>query len=157
MTQPDLDQRHRRASRTILVLLCVTAFLALIAYLGKGYFRQRSSSSIDGVVRITIFIFGLGAVALRRTRFTTMRLQDIGALSGAAGLLDTLQKTTLQLAVIAAVIAAIGFIATIATGNDFYTYGGGLVAIAVLLYAYPTKSSWQRAVRQFASAPESGT
>lgn len=155
MLHADLDQRQKRAKRTILILLGGTVLLALIAYLGKEHFRQQPSRSIDGVVRITIFIFGLGAVALRRTRFATMRLQDIGALAGAAGLLDTLDKTTFQLAMIGAVIAVIGFIATVSTGNDFYTYGGGLVALAVLLYSYPTKRSWERAIRQFATSPES--
>ena len=79
-----------------------------------------------------------------------MRLQDIGGLEGASGLLRTLEKTTLLVALIGSAISVMGFIATLLSGNDFYTYGAGLVGVAVLLYCYPTRSSWNRTVQQFA-------
>jgi hypothetical protein len=79
-----------------------------------------------------------------------MRLQDIGALQGAQGLIRTLEKTTLQLALIAAAVVAIGFITTLLTGNEFYTYTGGAVGLVVLAYCYPTKRSWLRTVQRFA-------
>lgn len=148
--QTDLVRRQKAAATTIVSLLVGTILLGVIAFLGKERFHQDPNPSLDIAVRITILIFGLGAVALRRTRFSAMRLQDIGALAGSEGLLNTLQKTTLQLAFLAAAIAAIGFGATLATGNDFYTYGAGVVALAVLLYVYPTQSSWQRTLRLFA-------
>jgi hypothetical protein len=81
-----------------------------------------------------------------------MRLQDIGSLQGPSGLLATLQRTTVQVALLACVIAFIGFAGTLFTGNDFYTYAAAVVAIAVLLYAYPVRRSWEAAVRRFASA-----
>jgi hypothetical protein len=95
----------------------------------------------------------LGAVALRRTKFAKLRLQDIAALQGPTGLLITLQRTTLQVSFLGATIAAVGFVATLLTGNDSYSYGAGLVAVAVLLYAYPVRSSWEQAVQRF-SPPE---
>jgi hypothetical protein len=79
-----------------------------------------------------------------------MRLQDIGGLKGTTGLLITLEKTTLQLALLGAGIAALGFIGTLMTGNDVYTYWAGLIAIVVLVYCYPSKKAWQRTVEQFA-------
>ena len=111
-------------------------------------------------VRISILTFGLSSIALRRTKFSTMRLQDIGGLQGPVGLLATLQRTTIQVALLAAVVALIGFCGTLFTGNDFYTYAGGVVAIAVLLYAYPVRHSWEVAVQRFASnetLPDSST
>jgi len=95
-------------------------------------------------------IFGLGSIVLRRTRFSTMRLQDIGALGGASALLRTLEKTTLQVAMIGAALTLLGFVATLMTGNDFYTYGAALIAIVILLYCFPTKASWQRTILRFA-------
>ena len=80
-----------------------------------------------------------------------MRLQDIAALDGPSGLLRVLERTTLQVAFLGEAIAAIGFIATLMTGNDFYTYGAGLVSVAVLLYSYPTRTSWQRTLRLFST------
>jgi hypothetical protein len=101
--------------------------------------------------RITVLIFGLGSVALRRTKFSAMRLKDIGALEGASGLLRTLERTTLQIALIGAAVAALGFVATLVTGDASYTYIAAVIAIAVLLYGYPTLTSWQRTLRLFAA------
>jgi hypothetical protein len=106
---------------------------------------------LDIAVRISILIFGLSSIALRRTKFSAMRLQDIGSLRGPVGLLATLQRTTLQVALLAVLVALIGFSGTLFTGNDFYTYAGGVVAIAVLLYAYPVRHAWEVAVQRFAS------
>jgi hypothetical protein len=64
--------------------------------------------------------------------------------------LKTLEKTTLQEALIGAALSALGIVATLITGNDFYTYGAGLIAIVILLYCYPTKTSWVRTIQRFA-------
>lgn len=103
-------------------------------------------------VLVTILILGLGAIAFRRTRFSAMRLQDIAALKGSGGLLITLQRTTLQVALIGAATAVIGFAATVLTGEPSYTYRGGVIAVAVLLYCYPSRTSWQRALQRFSPA-----
>lgn len=135
--------------RIVQVLLAVTLLLIVIAFFGKDRFGNKPTSSLDIPVKIIIVIFGLGAVALRRTRFSAMRLQDLGALGGSTALLTTLAKTTVQLAILAGVLVLTGFIATVLTSNDFYTYGAGLIAVVVLLYAYPTQSSWERTIRKF--------
>jgi hypothetical protein len=67
--------------------------------------------------------------------------------------LITLQRTTLQIALMGATAALVGFAATLATGDDTYTYRAGLVAVAVLLYCYPIRTAWQRAVVRFSPAP----
>ena len=94
-------------------------------------------------------MFGLGAIALRRTKFAKMRLQDIAAVQGTAGLLTTLQRTTLLVALIGIAIALIGFVSTLMSGAPLYTYQAGVVAAAVLLYGYPVRRSWEQAVQQF--------
>jgi|SRR5687768_3311434 len=145
----ELDRRHKATRTTVISLLFGVALLCVLAYVSKRFLIPKNTPSLDIAVRITILIFGLGAVALRRTKFATMRLQDIGALKGASGLLITLQRTTLQVAGLGIVIALVGFIATMATANDFYAYGAGLVAVAVLLYCYPTRTSWERTLLRF--------
>lgn len=82
-----------------------------------------------------------------------MRLQDIGALQGALGLLSTLEKTTLQIALLGAAIAAVGFVTTLLTGNDLYTYWAGAIAVVVLFYCYPTRSFWSRVISRCVESP----
>jgi hypothetical protein len=129
--------------------MVATILLSVIAFLGKPYFRQQVNPPLDIAVRILILILGLGAIAWRRTKFGSMRLQDIVGLQGVTGLLKTLEKTTIQLALMGAAITMVGFIATLATGNDLYTYWAGAIAVVVLVYCYPTKSSWLRTLYRF--------
>ena len=145
----ELDRRHKATRTTVISLLFGVVLLCVLAYVSKRFLIPKNNPSLDIAVRITILIFGLGAVALRRTKFSAMRLQDIGALKGATGLLITLQRTTLQVAGLGTVIALVGFVATVMTANDFYAYGAGLVSVAVLLYCYPTRTSWERALLRF--------
>ena len=78
-----------------------------------------------------------------------MRLQSIGTIDGGRGLVRTLEKTTLQIAILTAVMAAVGFIATAVSGNEYYNYFASAIAILLLLYFYPTKSSWMRTIQRF--------
>lgn len=148
--QAELTRRHKAVATTVAGLIVGTVLLSVVAFLGRKYFRQQPNPSLDIAARITILIFGLGSIAWRRTKFSTLRLQDIGALQGARGLIRTLEKTTVQLALIAAATVGLGFITTLLTGNEFYSYTGGAVGLVVLLYCYPTKRSWIRTVEQFA-------
>src|SRR5216117_3015225 len=105
--QPELMRRHKSTSTTILSLLVAVVLLSVLAFVSQKFLIQRNNPSLDIAVRITILIFGLGAIALRRTQFAKLRLQDITALQGASGLLITLQRTTLRVAIIGIVIAVL--------------------------------------------------
>lgn len=155
--ETELVRRHKATAVTVAGLLIASILLALVAFLSKSFLRQQHDPNLDIALRITILVFGLGSIVLRRTRFSTMRLKDVGGLSGPSGLLRTLEKTTLQVALLGAAIAAMGFIATLLTGNVFYSYGATLVAVAVLLYCFPTLSSWRRTLLQFAEIPAEST
>ena len=153
--QAELARRHKAAATTVIGLLVATLLLSVVAFLGRPYFREQPNIVLEMGVKILILIMGLGAIAWRRTKFQTMRLQDIAGLAGVTGLLKTLEKTTLQLAVLGAAIASIGFITTLVIGDETYTYLAGAIAVLIFLSSYPTKSSWLRALYRFTeSNPE---
>src|SRR5437660_9696603 len=148
--QTELERRHRKASTLVLVFFVLDIVLVLIAYFAaERLYRQGAPSTIMGLW-IAILVFGLGAFVLRRTRFAAMRLKDIAALKGMSGLLKTLQDTTIQIACIGGAIALMGFIITIRTGDWLDMLRAGGVTLIVLIYGYPIKSSWQRAVTMLA-------
>lgn len=151
--QAELARRHKAAATTVLGLLVATVLLSVLAFVAKPYFTERPNVVLDMAVRIVILVLGLGAVVWRRTKFQTMRLQDIAGLAGVSGLLKTLEKTTIQLALLGTAIATIGFIATLMTGNERYTYWAGAIAVIVFVYCYPTKQSWLRALYRFTEKP----
>jgi hypothetical protein len=147
--QAELVRRHKAAATTVLGLLVAAVLLSVLAFLGRPYFTEKPNPPLDIAVRIIILMLGLGAVVWRRTKFQPMRLQDIVGLAGVSGLLKTLEKTTLQISLLGAAIALIGFISTLVTGNERYSYWSGAIAIIVFIYCYPTKSSWLRALYRF--------
>jgi hypothetical protein len=152
--QSELIRRHQSTKKTVLSLVVAVVLLCVLALVSQKFLTQRNNPSLDMAVRIGILVFGLGAIALRRTKFAKMRLQDIASLQGASGLLITLQRTTLQVAMIGILVAVLGFGATLVTGTPLYTYQAGVVAIAVLLYGYPVRSAWQGAVRRFSPSED---
>ena len=145
----ELARRHKSTATTVLSLLVAVVLLCVLAFVSQKFLTPKNNGSLDMVLGITIVIFGFGAIALRRTKFAKMRLQDIGALQGSIGLISTLQRTTLLVALIAMAIAVLGFVSTLITADPWYTYKSGVVAAAVLLYGYPVRRSWEQAVQQF--------
>lgn len=153
-TMAELSRRHKSAATAVLGLVVAIVLLCVIAYFGKAYFPQRQDPVLEMAALISMVVLGLGLIVWRRTKFSAMRLQDIGALQGAQGLLNTLQRTTKQLAIGAATIALVGFLTTIRTGDDFYTYRAAALGAAFLfIYCYPTKSSWIGTLRRFGEKP----
>lgn len=152
--QAELARRHKAAARTVVGLIIATVLLSVVAFVTRPYLpEQPPNPPLDKAVRIVVLILGLGAIAWRRTKFSTIRLQAITGLAGPSGLIRTLEKTTLQIALIAVAIAVIGFITTLVLGNELYTYWSGAIALVVLVYGYPTKSSWGRTLQRFTEPP----
>ena len=147
--QAELTRRHKSAATTVVGLLVATILLSVVAFLSDAYLIDKPNPNLDIAVRIVILMLGLGAVVWRRTKFQPMRLQDIAGLGGVTALIKTLEKTTVQIALLGAAIVATGFIATLVTGNERYSYWAGAIAVVVFIYSYPTKSSWLRALYRF--------
>jgi hypothetical protein len=144
--QDELERQYRTAVRVVVGLLVLTLVLVAAAFVVQLFIAPQNNPALDMTWRIAIPILGFGALALRRTRFAAMRLQDIAALYGVSGLLDALQRTTVQVALLGGAIAIIGFIVSMLTGLFFYMLGAGIIAVAVLLYCYPRRTAWQRVV-----------
>lgn len=147
--QAELERRHKSAAITVVGLFVASILLSVVAFLARPYLIEKPNPPLDAAMRIAVFAIGLGAVAWRRTKLASMRLRDITGLAGISGLLQALEKTTIQIALFAATITLIGFISTFVTGNDGYTYWSSAVAVILLVWGYPLKSTWRRAVKLF--------
>jgi len=147
--QSELVRRQKAAARTVLGLVVAVILLSLVAFVSRERLNPFVTSTLDVPLRIILLTMGLGSIVWRRTKFQAMRLQDIGALQGPVGLVRTLERTTIQLAILAAAIAIIGLVGTVLMANEFYTYTASAIALIVLLYAYPIKASWERTVNRF--------
>ena len=147
--EEELARRHRAAVKMIYGVLTLVLVLVAISLSGKLPGVGDYDPTIDLTLRVIIIFFGLGAVALRRARFAAPRLQAIAALRGPSGLLETLHQTTAHVSLIAAAIALLGFALTIVRQGEQISsmIWIGLIAGAVLLYAYPRRTAWRRVVQ----------
>src|SRR6185369_5816540 len=146
----ELARRHRTAMILVLALLGLDVLLLAFSYVLAPKMTHRGDESIVTALWIGILLCGLGAFVLRRTRFATMRLKDIAALRGASGLLKTLQQTTIQVASLGGAVALMGFAWSILTADWTNMLRAAGVAAVVLVYSYPFRSSWQRALAALA-------
>ena len=145
----ELARRHRAAMLVVVGFIMLTVVLLAIAFFAaRSVFRPSDSSIVTGL-RIAILVGGVGVFVLRRTRFAAKRLRDIVAVRGQSALLKTFQDTTILCASIGGAIALMGFIVTIRTGDWTDMLRAAGVAVVVLLYCYPFRGAWQRAVIQF--------
>ena len=153
-TPDELARRHAAASRVVWGVLAFTILLTALALTGLVSAPQSYNPQLIFALRIGIAFFGIGAIYFRRWRFQPMRLQDIAGLRGASGLLATLQKTTVEVALVGAAVALMGFAISVATAAGSEMLFAGAVAVAVLLYAYPSRAAWRRVLE--ATADEAG-
>lgn len=149
--QDELSRRHRSATTFVVAFLLLDFVLLVIAYFTAARMVRQGDPSIINALWIGILVCGLGAFVLRRTRFATIRLKDIAALRGTSGLLKTLQQTTIQVASLGAAIAVMGFGWAMLTGDWTNMLRSAGVSAIVLIYSYPFRSAWQRAVASLAA------
>lgn len=142
----ELTRRHGATVRVVFAVFLFTILLAVLALVVAPRSSLTFNPMLANTLRFVIVFLGAGAFYFRRTKFSAMRLRDIGALRGAPGLLATLQRTTVLVALIAAVIAALGFYISLLTGDgkDMLYFGG--VAAIVLIYCYPRRAAWASVV-----------
>lgn len=145
-TQVELDRRYRVTLRVVVACLILTALLVALALTGTLDGALSFNQTTANTLRLSVIFIGIGALVFRRTKFSAMRLRDIGALRGATGLLQTLQLTTIYVALAGGLVATLGFIISLMTGDGYDMIYFGVVAVAVLLYAYPRRAAWESVV-----------
>jgi hypothetical protein len=164
-------RRHRAAARAVVGVFALASLLLLVAAVRWATAAPRSFSDLaaetvgraapsgapDPTLLMALWIgvafLALGAIYFRRAMFAPLRLRAVGGLRGHGGLLMTLYKTTVAVALIGASVALIGFASSLMTGLLGDMLRAWLIAAAVLAYAYPRLGAWRRVVE---SADEAG-
>jgi hypothetical protein len=146
----ELERRHSAAARVVSLVFMLTLALSALALFIAPRLKPAADPVTAPTLLIVILFLALGSIAFRRTRFSAMRLQDVAALGGAGALLDTLQRTTVYVALIGGLIALLGFAFALLTADGKNMLYPGVIAAAVLLYCYPRRAAWSAVVRALA-------
>ena len=153
-TQDELARRHGAAVRVVSAVFTLTLVLAALALVLTPRLSRFSNPVGAPMLLFVILFIAVGSMIFRRTKFSAMRLRDITALRGASGLLETLQRTTVYVALAGGVIAVLGFAFTVMSGQkNNFLYPAG-IAVVVLLYCYPRRAAWRRVLDALAEPDE---
>jgi len=145
--------RHRLAVILHLALVCGGFIAFLVSYL----FSQAMSVSIASAaehraMRQTIygsvFVVSVGVIVLRRWFLSVGRLGRAAERRGMAGVVDHLLKATIVLGAASEVVLLLGFVLSLLTRvfEDMWRLGG--IGLILLLYTYPWRSTWSRAIER---------
>lgn len=142
----ELEKRYRIASFVVIAQILVTIILIAAAWLIAQSSENDITSNSIFTLWITILFVALGSFLLRRTLFSWGRLNNIAILKGVPGLLQTLQTNAVLLGSLGEIIAVIGFLVAVLSGNKWEMFRAGAVAMIVFLANFPRKSVWEKIV-----------
>lgn len=144
--QIELEKRYRTAAFVFIAQIVTALVLIAVAwFLAQTSENEATSQSLFALWLVILFI-AVGSFILRRALFNWGRLSNIAVLKGIPGLLQTLQNNSILLGSLGELIAVIGFLVAILSGDKWEMFRAGAVAMIVFLANFPRKATWQKIV-----------
>lgn len=148
----ELQKRYRITaiivSAQILTMLILIA-LAWFVTLKSGF--DFSASTITALWVAIVFI-AVGTFVLRRILFSWEKLKNTTILKGISGLIAVLQTNAIILSALGELIAIIGFVIAVLSGNKLEMLRAGAVAMIIFLMNFPRRKVWEKIVVNLESA-----
>lgn len=158
-----LDNRYKAAATVIFIGFFSAVALTLAAFFLAGKIQPfgettgEASFSIENLIDpsaahstfttflwITILAVAISVFLLRRVIFAPAVLRDIATVKGATGLLQSLSAKTMLLAAFGELVAVLGFLIALASGNWLDMLRAALIATIIFFINFPRKSVWRR-------------
>ncbi|MCS6816916.1 MAG: hypothetical protein N0A16_03195 [Blastocatellia bacterium] len=147
------EMRHRLA--VFLHLAMVSS--GLVAFLVSYLFSQTMGVSIASAAEHralrqalygAAFVMSIGVIVLRRWLFGIGRVGRVAQRHGIVGVIEHLLKSTIILGAISESVVLVGFVLSMLTRvfEDMWRLGG--IGMVLLLYTYPWRSMWARAIER---------
>lgn len=144
----ELEKRYRTAAFLIFVQIAsLSVFVVLAFVLAKPENGGQISDNTRWTLWVAALFAALGSFIVRRMLYRWDRLHDISLLKGISGLIKTLSVNSILLASMAEIVAVIGFVISILTGNAFEMLRAAVIALVVFIINFPRKSIWEKIVK----------
>ncbi|MBK9707577.1 MAG: hypothetical protein IPO77_11375 [Acidobacteria bacterium] len=146
-SQQSLSQSYRLTS-IVVMSFCFT----VIMFMGVARFIE-PNQTIPGsekwgkTIYTVVIVVGLSIVGLRRF-FMSQSFLGRASQKGPDSVLSVLQKMTIIICAIAEAVGISGLIFYRLTGDYQYSWRLGVVAILLILYSFPRRGEWERAVAE---------
>lgn len=139
-----LELRYRATAIVFGAEIFVTLALTVAAWFVITYSYNDVSDEALYAIWLTILFVAAGSFVVRRAIFSWERLKNIVLLNGIAGLFDRLQATTIMLGTLGVVVAVLGFLAAVLSGNKTEMLRAGAISLIVFLINFPRKNIWRK-------------
>jgi F0F1-type ATP synthase membrane subunit c/vacuolar-type H+-ATPase subunit K len=145
-----VGETHRRASFIVTAIITSILLYVVIAL----YIVSRPlSQGFSDQTRISFYaaatFLALGSIFYRRAQMRRMRLEVVTGLRGINGLLKHFFQVTIVCVAMADLIGLLALVVSFVGGDRSDVVRFGVVAIAVALFTYPRRRSWQQAADYF--------
>jgi hypothetical protein len=150
--QRAINERLKTAS-IIVFAFCVSvgAFALIGRFISPPEIIPGSERFIS-VIPTVVIVLAMGVIILRRI-WMSVFIMRMAARDGAPATLNRLMRMTIVCATLSEMVAIVGFMSYLLTGNYRYSLVLCLVSLLLLLYtAFPRRGEWVRAVTDAANA-----
>lgn len=142
----ELEKRYRTTVFIVLAQILVTLILIVVAWFIVSTSETNFPAQSLTTLWVAVLFIAIGSFLLRRLFFGWDRLKNIALLKGVSGLLSTLQTNSIILGAMAEIVAIIGFLIAIFSGNSSDMIRAGVIALVVFLVNFPRKNIWKKIV-----------
>jgi hypothetical protein len=150
--QRAIGERFKVASIVVLAFCVSVGVFALIGRLIDPPETLLHSERLNSVIPAVVIVLAMGVIVLRRVWMSAMVMR-VATRTGVSATLNRLLQMTLVCAALSELVAVVGFMFYIVTGNYRYSLILCLVSLLLLFYtAFPRRGEWERAVAAAANA-----
>lgn len=149
--QNALDQRYRTAAIIVgAFCLSVLVYLIVAKFITVNDIKPGTESwqqpAYSAVIVLGVVVVALRRILLSKTVMSTATQRGVGAV------LQHLLTITVIICALAEIAAIGGLILYLMTGDYQYSWRLGVVSLFLLLYTFPRKGEWEKAVVASANA-----
>jgi hypothetical protein len=144
--QRAIGERFRVASMVVIAFCVSVGVFALTVRLIDQPETLTHSERLNSAIPVVVIVLAMGVIVLRRVWMSAMVMR-VATRTGVSATLNRLLQMTLVCAAVSEMVAVVGFMFFLLTGNYRYSLMLCLVSLLLLLYtAFPRRGEWERAV-----------
>ena len=150
--QRAIGERFKVASMVVLAFCVSVGVFALIGSLIDPPETLPYSERLNSMIPAVVIVMAMGVIVLRRVWMSAMVMR-VAMRTDVSATLNRLLQMTVVCAALSELVAIVGFMFYMLTGNYKYSLMLFLVSLLLLFYtAFPRRGEWERAVAAAAKA-----
>jgi hypothetical protein len=144
--QRAIGERYKVASIIVFAFCVSVVVFALIGLLIEPPETLPGSERLSSIIPAIVIVLAMGVIVLRRVWMSAL-VMGMATRTGVSATLNRLLQMTIVCAALSEMVAIVGFMFYLLTGNYRYSLILCLVSLTLLLYtAFPRRGEWERAV-----------